>query len=698
MTTAPAPDVRLPTTRPWGTTRDGKPLRRDIEGLRAVAVLLVAVYHVSERGVSGGVDVFLFLSGYLVIGGLLRRTVRDGTLDLAAQYRRTALRLAPAAWVTVVVTATVMLVLVPAGARAGLGGHVAASALWAENWWLSQHSLAYGAASATSNPFQHFWSLSVQGQIFVVAPLLVLCAAVAARHLPRRCPDGLRRQLPTVAVAVCAAASFAYAVHAVGVDQPRAYFSTPARAWEFLAGGLLAAAVGAGLRFGPRTATVAGWLGLAGILTCGFVVDGQNAFPGPWTLWPLLSAALVVLAGVSPSRHGVGALLGRAPLARAGRYAYGFYLWHWPVLVLLLLWRGGVGPVGAVVVLVLAGALAWLTHEGVDRIVRLRPHAPQTRTRALRLGAAVTAVVVVAATVQSAAEDRALERTLLANGPADTSTHPGALTLVDPESYPTPSGHDPIPDQSAATAGLTSARGCDVLADEPDINCDLGTVRTAEGARRTVAVIGGSHSAQWLAALDHIGNVRDVRVRSYVRSRCPFVLDPLPDPWYETPAGARCLEWNALVLRELAADPPDYVLTTATRSQNGPDGEEWVPPQYVDAFRHLDAAGIPTLGLRDTALFSQAPGQCFALHPDDPDRCTVPKSEVHGPDDLPAQADLPGSVSTIDLSGYWCPDDQCPAVIGNVLVWADVAHLTTEYARSLSSVLDREIGTATGWW
>ncbi|MFI9486708.1 SGNH hydrolase domain-containing protein [Promicromonospora sp. NPDC052451] len=313
--TAPTPAAR----RQAGTARRVGA----VDGLRGLALLLVVAFHLFGHGrVSGGVDVFLVLSGYFATGTLLRRA-EDGTLRLGAHYARTLARLLPAALVVLAAVTVTLFTLTPRMRWSSGLREVGASATFWENWELVRSALAYGAAGPDASPLQHFWSLSVQGQFFAVWPLVVLGLVAAARRTRRRAraersragqtpaghggawhPSGgppppargllTPRQLVTVVTLAATLASFGYALWLVTVDQPVAYFSTFTRFWEIGVGALLALAPRlSGTLPGPVRASL-GWSGLALVVGSGFLVDGAVAFPGPWALVPVAGAALVL--------------------------------------------------------------------------------------------------------------------------------------------------------------------------------------------------------------------------------------------------------------------------------------------------------------------------------------------------------------------------------------------------------------------
>ena len=208
--------------------------RPELQGLRAVAVALVVVYHVWFGRVSGGVDVFFVISGFLLTGQLARAAGR-GPLELGRRWSRTIVRLLPCAVVVLVATVVAGTLLLPEGRWPQTLREVVAAALFLENWRLAADAVDYAARSTMSSPVQHFWSLSIQGQFFLVWPLLVALVGIAARGDAAR----VRAHL-TVATLGVFAASLTFSVVLTATNQPLAYFHSLTRLWEFALGGLLA--------------------------------------------------------------------------------------------------------------------------------------------------------------------------------------------------------------------------------------------------------------------------------------------------------------------------------------------------------------------------------------------------------------------------------------------------------------------------
>ncbi|HET9852406.1 MAG TPA: acyltransferase, partial [Candidatus Limnocylindrales bacterium] len=281
-----------PPTRPGNVRSDG--FRQDIQGLRAVAVLMVFAYHLwpdTVRGGFVGVDVFFVISGFLITAHLLEHPPARGR-DLLEFWGRRIRRLLPAAFVVLAAIAVASRVLAPETRWGQNAGEIIASALYVENWVLALSSVDYLAAAAAPTPVQHYWSLSVEEQFYLVWPILVLAVAWVASR------SGVRLVLAArLAMLAVVAGSLLVSVTATAAEPASAYFITPTRVWELAAGGLIATLPGLGTHRIPGwVPTVAAWVGVLMLLSAGGVISGSTPFPGSAALLPVAGAALVILA------------------------------------------------------------------------------------------------------------------------------------------------------------------------------------------------------------------------------------------------------------------------------------------------------------------------------------------------------------------------------------------------------------------
>jgi peptidoglycan/LPS O-acetylase OafA/YrhL len=560
------------------------------------------VHHVSDGRVSGGVDVFFLISGFLLTGQLAR-----GRLGLRARWSRMAQRLLPSATVVLLATVAAGVLLLPETRWPQTVREIAASALFLENWQLAADAVDYTARNNTTSVVQHFWSLSIQVQFFLAWPLVVALVVLVAGRAPHR----LHAHLTAVLLGLFAA-SLTFSVALTAADQPLAYFHSLTRLWEFALGGLLALWID---RFpwtrGERVAF--GWTGVLGLVACGVVLDGGSVFPGYAALWPTIGGALVLLGGVTSSRYGVHRLLLLRPVQFLGGVSYPLYLWHWPVLVLFMVAReqDEVGPLGGIAVIAVSVALAVLTSRFVEGpLRRLRI----TDRDAYRYGAAATTGVLLAAAAwQFAATQREIPTEGL-GGPQ----YPGAAALVDGEPEPAPLL--PAPVSVYQDWVWVQNWDCTPLA---EVRSDICTQPVEAPPEKRIMVVGDSHLEQFVAALVPIARRHDWQIVTALRGACPFSTVSEVDP-----NDAECTAWNAAVVGTIAELRPDAVVTLATRDVRAGLTEQ-TPAGFVQQWQRLSDLGIPVLAVRDNPRFAFDVPDCVRQHGRDGDPCGIDRASVY---------------------------------------------------------------------
>ncbi|RPF20115.1 acyltransferase family protein [Myceligenerans xiligouense] len=672
-------------SREGGASRTGGGFRPELHGLRAVAVLLVVAYHVWFGRVSGGVDVFLFLTGFLITGSLARAAERTGRIRPFAFLSRLASRLLPP--VVIVLTGTVIATyfLMPRGRLLDTINEAIAALLYHENWYLARRAVDYNTRDEGSSLLQHFWSLSIQGQFYLVWLVVAAVAlAVVWKSLSR-----IRAAFLVVIVPI-AVLSLAYSVYLTATNQVWAYFDTGARLWEFAAGGILALtihriALPKALRF------LLGWVGLLALIACGALFDVSTMFPGWIALWPVLSAALILVAGRTAVPGAVDGFLTWRPLSVVADWSYALYLWHWPVLLLYLNVtgtsradaRGGAYVVG--ISLALAALTTFLlSHRplrlprSVARPVRQFGYAAVWIVPVLVVG--LYAQQQVALAVQREAEREAF----LAS---DEGRYPGAGVMIDPEL------HRDMPD----LPWIPSVAGEYDLPAPSDGRC-LPTIAgnmlsyCASGdptATRTVALVGSSRIAHYHDAFEAAAEANGWRLLTLSMNGCQYAAGTTA----QTRASEECRVWNLRAHEFLLTDPPDLVVTLGSRRF---EDRETYPVGYVSRWRELSASGSRILALEDIPRPAQDMLECVESW--GVDVCTERVRESDGGMSLPARYEaLPHGVTFRGFGPYVCPDGVCAPVRGNVLVYRDSSHLSATYAATLAPVAERFVHEATGW-
>jgi len=709
---APRPAAAVTTARTTpDASRPAGVYRRDLDGLRGVAIALVAMFHVWFGRVSGGVDVFLALSGFFFGSSLLRRSLTPGPAPgFRAQLVRLARRLLPALVVVLAAAAVLTVLIQPQTRWESFADQTLASLGYYQNWELAETASDYLRAGEAVSPLQHIWSMSVQGQFYVAFLILVLGVVAALR---RRSGNRLRPAFVILLTAL-AVTSFGYAVVAHTTDQTTAYYDSFARAWELLLGVLVGALIPF-VTWSMRLRTVLATVGLLAILCCGALIDGVRQFPGPWALVPVGATMLLILAGANlgarastwdrlplPNR-----LLATRPLVKLGGMAYALYLWHWP---LLIFWLAATGAVRAgfwdgLAILLVSGALAYLTMRFVEEPLRMhRPGSGPTTTRttavatAVAIAVAVLAVILVATSLiwrGHVAAVRASGKELTSLSGAD---YPGARALLDGARIP----QLPFrPTVLEATEDLPPSTSDGCISDFDNagvINCSYGDL----SATRTIALAGGSHAEHWITALDLLGREHNFKVVTYLKMGCPLTTEAVPLVMGDNRPYPKCREWNRRVMAKLIADRPDFVFTTSTRPWNIQPGDV-MPSTYIGIWKTLSDNGIPILAMRDTPWLVRdgkpfQPADCLAKG-GDAVSCGIRRSQVLS--DRNQTLDFTGqfpALKVLDMSDAVCRADECRAIEGNVLIYHDAHHISATYMRTMAPELGRQLGAATGWW
>ncbi|SNY80982.1 Peptidoglycan/LPS O-acetylase OafA/YrhL, contains acyltransferase and SGNH-hydrolase domains [Nocardia amikacinitolerans] len=669
--------------------------RHDLDGLRGVAIALVVVFHIWLGRVSGGVDVFLVLSGFFFTGSLLRRAESTGTVAFGATARRLGRRLLPGLVLVLAVVAIGTVLIRPYTQWTESAAQTLASLLYYQNWYLALSWSDYLAADPSVSPLQHLWSMSVQGQFYLVALAGIALLVAVVRKF------GLASALrPTVAVVFggLAVASFVYAARGAELHQGWNYYDSLARGWELLAGALLA--VLAPKLAVPRALRVV--LAVAGalvVLGCGWLTNGANEFPGPAALIPVGAAVALILSGAGlptaaqplPNR-----LLAAAPMVRLGELAYALYLWHWPILIFVLAERGTptAGIEGGLAVLAASCTLAYLTHRFVEEPLRT---GAVTRRADYRRRAGRT-VAVVGATLLAVAVGAQVVTRMLPPQPVahlDPTRYPGAEALAAGAAVPRAKMR-PTVFEAPADAAYPSRDKCIADWDTRDvITCTYGDA----DAERTIAVVGSSHAEHWVPALDVLAREHGFRITVYLKMGCPLTV--AAEPMYKGEPIPDCRDWSAEVIDRLGVDRPQWVFTTGTRPRDR-TGDE-TPTDYLEVWSRLAEHGLNVLAVRDTPWLRRdgiryRAIDCLAQSGDGVScgmRRTDALDEVN-PAAEPA-ASFP-NVFPIDLTDALCTPEVCPVIEGNILVYHDEHHLTASYSRSLAPELGRRLAPILGWW
>ncbi|GAA1672255.1 SGNH hydrolase domain-containing protein [Glycomyces endophyticus] len=691
---SPAAHTKAPSARPghW---------RPDIEGLRALAVGAVIAAHIGffhSEGGFVGVDVFFVISGFLITSLLLREMDRTGRVSITGFYARRAVRLLPAAAIVLAATLAAAWLWLPRTRLPDIATDAAAAALNVVNLRLAREGTDYLNADAAPSPLQHFWSLAVEEQFYLLWPLLLLAIALVARRIwgGRFARAGHLRRRRTAAVAVVltgiGAASFYLSATQSGPDPVWSYFGIHARAWELAAGAAVAVAAGRLRRLPAWAAAPLSWAGLALVVASVFLIDERTVFPGTAAALPVAGTALVIAAGCAPHRFGATALLGIAPAQYIGKISYGLYLWHWPLVMIGPAILGVAEPRLRHYLVLMAAAflLAVATFHLVEHPVRTRRTLVQVPSRALALGGALVTgalALSILASLQpmpTASNEEAAEIT------GDDST---VWDMLDESSDVdvVPANLTPALEEARLDEPVLYDDGCVVERADPAVNeeCWYGD----PDGEQTLVLFGDSHAAQWFPALNQIAEASGWRLLAMTKAACSVPDVREYDPKLEREY-TECPEWKDGVYDLLDEVRPDAVVAATYDDKEviADDPDQAWTDGWVDSVERLDESAGDVYYLADNPDLGEDVPDCLASNPEDASTCVGDLDEsVIAPDRRAATEDAvaDAGADVIDPIPWMCDvdDGTCPVVVGNLLVYRDSNHLAARFVAELAPQL-----------
>jgi len=689
----------------------GKPNhhRYDIQGLRAIAVVLVVADHLLgwPKGGFIGVDVFFVISGFLITGLLLREHARNGRISFASFYKRRLKRTVPAALLVIAVTLIVGYFLLATYQYKQVLVDGLASATFVSNWRYIAIGTDYLHAADALSPLQHYWSLAVEEQFYLVWPAVLAVALFVAQR--RRWSA---RRTIGIALAIVAIASFAWSMWETRTNPTTAYFSTPSRIWELAAGGLIATLAGPLSRMANVIRTPLSWVGLAILAVASLQIGPDSAFPGPYALLPVLGTVFILAAGEGAQVRDIYPLTN--PLsAYIGKLSYSIYLWHFPIIVLGATLLPARGEKFIVLSVVLTLVVSIASYHWVEEPFRSRPwrdrkrrqqHPRPTRRTQLALASLLTIAAVLAASffvlrTPTNAQAAPLDG-LLPTSPssaveqARTAEITAALSADSwPELTPAPAE---LGDKAFVPEWIVDGclnGGLPVSDDENAALADKCIYGDPSG-EKTIVLFGDSIALSYVPGLREA--LPDWRIEVLTIAQCP--ANSASVHLGDGSAFPACDTYREWAQKRIADIHPDAIVASSStlsieRLASNAIGADALTEWQLGATAMVNqlAPSTERLVVLDAPPLESSPQSC--------------KSPIKQPTDCiaPVRADYAGvtlaqRAGVTDASAtnviyprnltWFCSDaGQCPSFIGSIVTLADGMHLTDAGARQLAPIL-----------
>jgi len=663
----------------------------EIQVLRAVAVLLVVIYHFWPTFLTGGyvgVDAFFVISGYLITSHLLREVDRTGTVRLWAFYARRARRLLPASILVLLFVGLGTVLLLPTDLWASTAREMAASGFYVQNLWLASKAVTYSASNDVASPILHYWSLSAEEQFYLVWPSLIIISCLVARRWLR----GRTTTSVGFTLLLVTGGSFLISVWATQAHRAAAYFITPTRAWEFGAGALVVLLM---RKWAPHLALarLLRWAGMIGLLASAWFFSDATSFPGYAAALPVIATAAVIVAGDTGRADPSDLVFRLRPVRWVGDVSYSVYLWHEPLLVFAPYVLGHNLRTPELLALVLLTlVVSGLSRRFVEDAMGFWPRLTRNpRATLSAAGIGMLVVAVVSGTQVYAANARDQETAALL---ADVSGSPcfGAPAMENRSKCPKAITAPPAVAITTTDAPWAPVPGCRGEGSDPSVlTCYWGTGKPA----RVVALVGDSHAEHWRGALHKIAKAKNWKLIEMFAGGCPATYARSVIFERRSRNGDTCPSWTTKATAQLRAMAPDDIITTAYVQQNvfdppgsGPGGFERVWREWLRFSRVTVLRDIPTTGNRNGP-------QCLAVNVGKQLACSNPRSRVLLDDDMmKAARAMRFQVNLVDLSDYFCDARHCYAVIGGASVYFDYDHMSTQFSTTLASPLLRRLPQA----
>ncbi|WP_312039485.1 acyltransferase [Macrococcoides bohemicum] len=640
--------------------------RPEIEGLRIVAALLVAVYHIWFNRISGGVDVFFVISGFLITASIISKIKKDNELSARKYFGGLLKRLLPGLLTVIGVTSLLSIFLIPSSILLKYIKEAFASLFYYQNLQLAYSSTDYLDKEQMKTPLEHFWAMSIQGQFYIGWFLIFVFVIYILKKIEWMKPTNLITFIFVVLFIV----SLTFSIYQTAVNQPFAYFNPLARIWQFALGGLMFLHMNK-IKIPDRISDVLGWMGLIGLVLTGMLFDVGSVFPGIASLWPMLCAIMILLSGNTPSKYGVERILSSRPFVFLGGISFGIYLWHWVILSFYKYKiNEKVGVAEGIIIILLSIILSMIMTAYIEKPLRNNMVFPKKKFTILYSLNIILILILLSSYLLQSYEQSKIEDLAEKDLNTISKEYPGALAKKNFEN-------------TKSLQTVTTVRN-----DRSDAYKDGGMV--TEGSeliikkygeinnpKKNILLAGGSHSSQWLGALQQFAKNEDILITHICRSGTRFTTDKQPEEQ---------TEWMGKLndYIEKNSDDIDMIFAPANVTDNV---DSSMPDGFKEQFKKMGDLNIKVFAVKDNPRLGRNnhPIEQYERN----NNWTMDVTKINSGDEW--KDETLTNVAYYNYNQYITPNNIFHPIIGNIFVYYDGSHMTDSYARTLGPIIKDDV-------
>lgn len=646
-------------------------IRTDIQALRAIAVVAVIIAH-SKIGLAGGfvgVDIFFVISGFLITLNILKEITSTGTVSLSNFYAKRFLRILPAAFFTIFITFLISLFLLsPVQLLTNLyDGLFSIFSLL--NFRLAINSTNYFANTEAISPFQHFWSLCIEEQFYLLWPALILfCTKLFSKKYSIKSTLNIILIL-IILLSLCAS----YFV--TQVSPSWAYFGLHTRAWELAIGCFIAVNIGMFEKIPLLTSKILSLIGVVFLFLSFYFINEDTTFPGLWALIPTLGTAIIIISGANFHDSIIQKIFAFRPFQFVGNISYSLYLVHWPIFVAMFYIYGKSLSIAEVLIgIIFSFAMAIFSYYFIENPFRTSSFFKNNIKKTFKFSLITISLITIlfSLTINATNKSKIIPLNYQID---DIETLDKKIKIavtqntipVDLQSKLSQIGDDKYP-------GCFSERATPVI--EEEMVCNLGDTNSA----KVVVMIGDSHAWQWTKAWSNIAALHNFKLITFTKSSCP--MQDIQKNY------TACVSWKEMVFDRISQLKPSIIIAGGmTYSESTPENYQ----TYINKIKQLSSRVIV---IQDTPYPTLNVPECLAKNLNNIQNCSFERKKAYF---ASAQRDQDKDIATksglrvIDPFDWFCSEKICPPIIDNNFVYFDVNHISTAYANYITKLLDEKV-------